>query len=74
MQETQYRDTVLPPPGDGARLGRAGLDVRLGAVRRPTGHDHRHADIRRLGAAQGAAEEVRLRTRSVVAAAKEVRR
>ena len=47
--------------GDGARRGGAGLDLRLGALRRHVGPHHRHEDVRRLGAAQGAAEEVRLR-------------
>ena len=43
------------PPRD-----RAGLDVRLGALRRRRGARHRHADVRRVGPAQGAAEEVRV--------------
>ena len=46
---------------DGARRGRAGVDLRLGALRRHVRPRHRHEDLRRLGAAQGAAEEVRLR-------------
>ena len=54
----------------GARLGRAGVDLRLGAVRRADGPEHRHADLRRLGPAQGPAEGVRLHRRAVVAAAK----
>ena len=33
-QPQEYRDSVLPPDGDGAGLGGAGLDVRLGPVRR----------------------------------------
>ena len=55
-QSQEYRDSVLPPEIDGARRDRAGLDVRLGALRRPTGTRHRHADLRRVGAAQGAAD------------------
>ena len=46
---------------DGARRGRAGLDVRMGAIRRQRRPRHRHEDVRSLGAAQGAPAEVRLR-------------
>ena len=31
-QPQDYRDSVLPPDGDGPRRRRAGLDVRLGAA------------------------------------------
>ena len=37
--------------GDGARRDRAGVGVRLGALCRPDRPGHRHADLRRLGAA-----------------------
>src|SRR5262249_17274502 len=46
--------------GLGPRVGRAGLDVRLGAVRRRVGGEPGHADVRGVGAAEGAAEEVRV--------------
>src|SRR6266542_196274 len=45
----------------GAGGGRAGLDVRLGAIRRQLGPCHRHAHLRGLRAPQGASGEVRLR-------------
>ena len=37
QQPQEYRDSVLPPDVDGARRDRAGLDVRLGALRRHAG-------------------------------------
>ena len=37
--------------GDGARRDRAGVGLRLGALRRLDRPGHRHADLRRLGAA-----------------------
>ena len=46
--------------GDGAGLGGAGLDVRLGQVRRRHGTQHRHAFLRRVGPAEGPGQEVRL--------------
>ena len=46
--------------GDGAGLGGAGLDVRLGQVRRRHGPEHRHAFLRRVGPAEGPGQEVRL--------------
>ena len=49
--------------GHGAGVGRAGLDLRLGALRRHGRRDDRHAHLRRLGPAQGTAEEVRLHPR-----------
>ena len=61
-QTQEYRDSVLPPTRQGSRRGRAGLDARLGALRRRFGTRHRHEDVRRVGAAQGAAEEVRVRS------------
>ena len=33
-QTQEYRDSVLPPDSDGARRDRAGLDLRMGAIRR----------------------------------------
>ena len=47
--------------GHGARRRGAGLDIGLGALCRRRGPGHRHEDVRRVGTAQGAAEEVRLR-------------
>src|SRR5262249_37649042 len=46
---------------DGAARGGAGLDLRLGALHRRRRARHRHAYIRRLGPAQGAAAKIRLR-------------
>ena len=46
---------------DGPSRRRAGLHLRLGAIRRQVRPRHRHEDLRRLGAAQGAPEEVRVR-------------
>ncbi len=37
--------------GEGARRGRASLDVRMGTIRRQFRRDHRHEDLRGLGAA-----------------------
>ena len=51
------------PGGDGARRDRAGVRLRLGALRRHDRPGHRHADLRRLGAVEGAAEGVRLHGR-----------
>ena len=55
-----YRDSVLPPEVTRARRDRAGLDLRLGALRRAERQRDRHADLRRVGAAQGAAAGVRV--------------
>jgi hypothetical protein len=48
---------------EGAPGDRAGLDLRLGAVRRRRGARHRDEDVRGVRPAQGAAEEVRVRAR-----------
>ena len=59
-QPQEYRDSVLPP----AVTARVAVEQAstFGWARYVglTGAVHRHADVRRLGAAQGAAEEVRL--------------
>ena len=54
-QPQEYRDRVIPPARPGARLGGAGLDVRLGALYGHRRRPPRHGDLRRLGAAEGAA-------------------
>ena len=59
----EYREQVLPESVDRARLGGKGVDPRLGAVCRRERSQHRHGDVRRLGAAEGTAEEVRLHPR-----------
>ncbi len=46
---------------EGARRGRAGLHFQMGAIRRHFRPCDRDEDFRRLGAAQGAPEEIRLR-------------
>ena len=60
-QTQEYRDSVLPPERDGARRGRAGLDVRMGAIRRQLG---RVIGMKTFGASAPLKElqrEVRLR-------------
>src|SRR4029453_17643370 len=49
-----------PGGRDGAGGGGAGVHVRLAAVRRGDGGRGRDEDVRRFGAAQGVAEEVRI--------------
>ena len=72
QQPQAYRDSVLPPDVTRARRGRAGLDLRLGALRRLArraiiGMQH----LRRLGAAEGAAaQKFGFTAEHVVAAAK----
>jgi transketolase len=48
---------------DRARLGGEGVDAGVGSIRRPRRMQHRHGHVRGVGAAQGAAEEVRLHAR-----------
>ena len=60
-QTQEYRDSVLPPASEGPRRRGAGLDSGMGTLRRRVGPRHWHEDVRGVGAAQGAAEEVRLR-------------
>jgi len=45
--------------GESARRGRAGVDLRLGALRWRVGTHHRHEDLRGIGAPQGTSAEVR---------------
>ena len=52
------------PRGQGSRSRGAGLDSGMGTLCRHVGPRHRHEDVRILGAAQGAAEEVRIRSGS----------
>ena len=52
-----------PAPRHGAGLGGAGLDLRLGAIHRPDRRPDRDAHLRRLGAAEEAAVEVRVHPR-----------
>src|SRR5262249_10578018 len=44
--------------GDGARVGRGSLDVRLGAIRRRHRAEPRHAFLRGVGPAEGARQEI----------------
>ena len=77
QQPLEYRQEVLPSSVRRARLGRAGLDARLGALRRHAGRDDRDAHVRRLRAPEGRSEEVRLhsggRCRRLQAAARPAR-
>ena len=59
-QDDAYRDEVLPPSGDRPRLGRGGLDARLGSLRRARRRQGRDAHLRQLGAAEGRPNQVRL--------------
>ncbi len=47
-----------------AGRGRTGLDLGLGALYRPARHGHRHEDVRRLGAVEGIARQIRLYRRT----------
>ena len=60
-QTKEYRESVLPPERDGPGRGRAGLDLRMGALCRLFGPHHRYEDVRGLGAPQGTPAEVRVR-------------
>ena len=62
-QPQSYREEVLPPVRQGAARRRAGVGAGLGALCRRPRPGHRHEDLRRLRAAQGAAAQVRLRAR-----------
>ena len=70
-QPAEYRDAVLPPAVTARvaveQASTLGWERYVGSG----GHVIGHEDLRRVGAAQGAAEEVRLRARAVVAAAKQ---
>ncbi len=48
------------PEAHGARRDRAGLDLRVGTLRRHDRRGHRHADLRGVGATEGAAAGVRV--------------
>ncbi len=62
-QPQSYREERAAARGQGAHRRRAGLGAGLGALCRGRRARHRHEDLRRLGAAQGAAAQVRLRAR-----------
>ncbi len=62
-QPQSYRAGGAAARGEGAHRRRAGIGAGLGALCRGRRPRHRHEDLRRLGAAQGAAAQVRLRTR-----------
>src|SRR5256885_1346526 len=51
------------PRREGAGRGGAGLDVRMGTLRRKLRPRHRHENVRGLRAPEGTSREVRLRTR-----------
>src|SRR5262249_59312060 len=58
------RGRRVAPRGDRRDRGRAGLHVRLGALRREHRPGHWHEDLRGLRAAQGTPGEVRVRARA----------
>ena len=62
-QPQEYRDTRAATRSDRASLGGAGLDVRLGQIRRRRGAEHRHALVRCISAVEGIDEEVWLYAR-----------
>ncbi len=47
-QTRKYRDQRAAARGGGASRDRAGINLRLGAIRRGKGPHHRHGDVRRL--------------------------
>ncbi len=64
-RETQeYRDAVLPPEVYGSRCNRAGVNIRLGALRRQDRAGHRHAYVWSVRTAEGLAAGVRIYRRS----------
>ena len=71
-QTSEYRGGVLPPAVLKARVwpSGAGVDLRLGAVRRAVGPRHRHEDLRGLGPLKELREKFRVPSGQVVAAAK----
>ena len=62
-EHPEYREHVLPRAVTARVSVEERIDARLGALCRRRGHDHRHGDLRRVGAAPGTAEEVRLHSR-----------
>ncbi len=52
------------PGGDSPGSGRAGLDLGMGAVHRITRDDHWHEDLRRLGALERTARQIRVHPRA----------
>ena len=62
-QPQAYRDAVLPPSVQARVADRAGVDARLGPLRRRRRRDRRHAHVRRVGAAEDARREVRVHAR-----------
>ncbi len=59
-QTPEYRESVLPPECESPRCHRAGLDLRLGALRWRVGTHYRDEDIRRISATQGTPTKVRV--------------
>ena len=59
-QPQEYRNASPSRRGDGARRHRTGVNLWMGAVYGLDRARHRHGDVRRLGASQGAADGVRL--------------
>ncbi len=56
-QTKEYRESVLPPNVTARVAIEAGLDLRMGALRRLFGPHHRYEDLRGLGAPQGTPAE-----------------
>ena len=51
-QPREYRDSVIPPGGQGPGGHRAGVDLRLGPLRRRRRRGRRHAHVRGIGTAE----------------------
>ena len=64
QQPQSYRDERAAAQGEGAHRRRAGIGAGLGPLCRSGRPRHRHEDLRRLGAAQGIAAQVRFRARA----------
>ena len=62
-QDEAYRDEVLPPAVTRPGRDRGGLAAGLGALRRPRGHDPRHAHLRPVGAVRRRRGRVRVHRR-----------
>ena len=67
-QPPEYRASVLPPDVTARVAVEQASTFGWAALHRPDRRDHRHAHLRRLGPAQGAAEGVQFTADAVIAA------